>query len=48
VPDDEWPEEAAQQATILSDFDPTTKWGDRRYAPHMDMPALRLQEGPRH
>ncbi len=30
VPDDEWPQEKEQSATLLADFDPATEWGDRR------------------
>jgi hypothetical protein len=39
VPDDEWPAEEAQQATILADFDPATDWGDRRSL-HMLLPCM--------
>ncbi len=31
VPDDEWPADQEQQATILADFDTNTEWGDRRH-----------------
>jgi Cobalamin synthesis protein cobW C-terminal domain len=47
VPDDEWPAEEAQQATILADFDPATEWGDRRCAPLWDVPVMLVQEWER-
>ena len=44
VPDDEWPAEEAQQATILADFDPATEWGDRRSAPYKNIAIVLVQQ----